>query len=183
MESSTQEINTPRPDQVMDYDAILSTRRELTPENLTSIGDLIDVSMEILQEEGTDKKTGFRTAYLMTRKITSSNFFNKKSVAGGNRFYVMIRDLKAGNEFANKIDGLIIHCKKVGHNLEPISEEQWSLPRSRQFTKNDRYLSSVSGKDEDWKLIDELTNDLKVNKKVYKKAINIEKDLFDKRTR
>lgn len=182
MESTT-EPSHPRADQLMDYDAILSTRRELTPENLASVGDLIDVSMQILQSESIDKKTGFKTSYLMTRKITGGNFFNRRVNSNGNRFYVMVRDLTAGNEFADKTDGLIVEYIKTGPNLEPISDGMWSLPKSRDFTKDDRYLSSVSDKNEDWALIVELTNDLKVNHKVYKKAMRIEEGIFNKRSR
>lgn len=172
----------PRPDQIMDYDAILSTQRELSPENIKSAGDLIEISMQILKLQEIDKKNGFKSAFIMTRKITGNNFLTRKVDANGNRFYVLIRDLKAGDEFSDNTKGLIVDYKKVGPNLEPISEGMWSLPRDRRFAE-DRYLWDMKDKKEDWKIVDELVQDLKVNEKVYKKAMFIEEELYNKRTR
>jgi hypothetical protein len=175
----------PRSDQMMDYDAILSTQRELTPENLKTAADLVDTAMKVLEGSKTDEKTGFKTAYVMTRKITGTNFLNKKVDTSQPRFYIMIRDLDAdGNDLktANKgyTWGLIVHFKKTGPNLEPISEQSISLPRDGDLAK-DEHLWDLRDKKQDWDVIQELTTDLKQNLKLNKGGMYIDQQLFDKR--
>jgi hypothetical protein len=172
-----------RVDQTMDRDGLLSDQHELTPANLKSAGDLIETSMQILRNVPIDQKTGFRTVYTMTSKITGSNFLNRKVDANGSRFYVKISDVKPKDPLlSNQKDGLIVEYKKVGPNLEPIAEGMWTLPRDRRFAE-DRYLLSLRDKDKDWSLVAELTNDLKMNAKVYKKAMLIDEATYSKRAR
>lgn len=181
----TPESEWPRADQMMDYDAILSTQRELTPANLTVVKELVDSAMKVLEGRPIDKKTGFRTAYLMTRRVSGTNFLNKKVDTSQPRFYVMIRDLDADGRQLRTVNegftwGLVVHFKKTGPNLEPIDEQSFSLPRSGQLAE-EQFLWDLSGKDQNWDVIQELTSDLKQNLKLNKSGMYIDEQLFNKR--
>jgi hypothetical protein len=166
----------------MEY--VASTQRELTPENLQVTAELVDTSMKVLGGMKIDEKTGFKTAYVMTRKITGTNFFNKRIDTSQPRFYVMIRDLDADSRQLRTVNdgyawGLIIEYKKTGPNLEPMGEGTLSLPRSGDLVQ-DQYLGDLRSKNQDWKIIQELTTDLKQNLKLNKGGMNIEEKLYNK---
>lgn len=179
MEAADQPQQAPRPDQIMDYDAILRTQRELTPENFATAAKLVDLSMAIVKQQKPDPKTGFKTAYLMTRKITGTNFLNRKVDSNGNRFYVMVRDFNG--PYMDNTKGLIVSYTKTGPDLEQISHGQWELPRSSELV-NDQYLNSMRSKNEDWSVINELVSDLEANSKAYKKGMLIDEETYKKRT-
>jgi hypothetical protein len=163
---------------VMGYDEALRSKRELTPENLDTAADLIDVSMQILKSAKIDGKTGIRTAFVMTRKMTGSNFLNRQSDPNGDRFYVKIIDLKAGDKFPNLTKDLIIHYRKTHPGLAPISEDSWNLPRDKKFAK-DTYLWDLRGGKLDWTVINELTQDLKTNYKFHKRSMFITEEQYE----
>lgn len=167
------------------YDSVLKSRIELSSENRKTAAKLIDASMNILKYQKTDPKTGFRTAYIMTRKIIGDNFLTRKVDTSKPRFYVMIRDLKAADEFSSKKEGLVINFKKTGINLEPMGEDMFTLPRDSRFTDIDAdlHLSSLAGKGQNWDLVNELVQDLQSNSKFRRKDMLIEKELYEKRTR
>ncbi len=167
----------PRPDQMMDKDAFIKTKRELTPENLESATRLIKIAIKLTQPQKPDEKTGFKTVYLITKKITGTNILNRKVDPNGEKFIVMIRDFNKPR--SDNTDGLFISYKKVGINRKSINSDSWTLPRSHLLANN-QYLSSLKGKGEDWSLIDELVNELETNFKFNKKSMFTEKDIYEK---
>jgi hypothetical protein len=130
--------------------------------------------MKIVSTKKVDKETGFRTAFVTTRKIIDGN-----ADPNGNRFYVMIRDLKAVDEFSGSSRGLAVRYIKTGPNLEPISKGLWRLPRDSKFAE-DPYLESLKSKNQDWQIVDELAQDLRTNHNTYKSRIFIDKDQYEK---
>jgi hypothetical protein len=166
-----------------EYDGVWITRenqRNLTPEELQTVSDLVDVSMQLLKGKKIDKQTGFKTAYVMTRKVTGNNWLDRKADPSGSRFYIMLRDLKAGDKYANLTDGLIISFIKTGPNLQPISRRTWSLPRDRSFVEDKNLDVALTSKRQDWEIVRELTEDLKANNKLYKSEMSIEENSYEK---
>jgi hypothetical protein len=155
------------------YDTMRGALRELTLENLKSAGNLIDISMRLVSAKKVDAKTGFRTAYVTTRKILGG-----KSDLHENRFYVMIRDLKAKDEVPDLTKGLAVRYIKTRPNLEPISQGLYTLPRDTRFAE-DQYLESLKSKDQDWEIVEELAQDLKTNYEVYRSRMYIEEDQYE----
>lgn len=165
-------------ERVKDYDAIRSTKRQLSGENLKSASDLIDISVQLLKETKADEKTGFRTQYVMTRKNVGTNFFNRKEDPNGNRLYVMVRDLnKLGMD---QTEGLIVEYAKLSPTQEIISRGHWTLPRSGHLAQ-EQFLWDLKSKDQDWEIIDELTSSLKNNLEIYGKRMYIEEDEYKKK--
>lgn len=151
-----QEISESHPDQtrMMDYDAILSQRRELTPSDAQLAGDFIETGMKLVKKGTLDKKTGFQTAYLKARKI-----IERKVDTNGNIFYAMIRDFDPKGK-KDLTGGLVVSYFETDTNEELIGEEELlTFPRHRSQVKQP-FVSDLEDKNMDWQKLRGVTASL-----------------------